>query len=134
MSWTSTIAKYQATNFGFATKRLVNSLSQPLVGIYEFKVQSLVVTYLQTTNSIAKLCCSALTTFEINDDNQLRKVYQPLHIFELNGRTNTKKVFDCNNTSNHQFVDLDVLEFWLSDMNDVKIVIDLDVLFMYKKL
>lgn len=135
MDWTSTLAKHNSEH-QFATKKLVNSLMFPLVGIHEFKLVALVITYKQNISDIiVALKCNLLTSYELNERDELRKVFQPLCIRKLNGRSGTKEVISLNNSDCYSFCDTDLIEFWLDSLNNTKIAqIELSVVhFMYRK-
>lgn len=132
MSWISTLAFYSDN---FARKVLVNEHAQALIGVYEFYVTSVNVKLLSNYNNQCGILCSNLvTSFELNSENTLEKIYQPLQLLELQGRSGTSKVFTFENPNLQQFSDISECTFWIDDLSRRKLNIELTVLFSFRKL
>ena len=131
MSWTSTLALYSDN---FARKRIVDSQGQSLTGIYELDINSIHVKLLRSYSAQpAILCCNLFTNWELNTNNILEKIYQPLLILQVSGRNGEEEIFTVNKSVPRPFHDCSEIQFWLDNFQRSKLSVDLSVSFMYRK-
>ena len=130
MTWITTVALY---NQNFARKRLVDSQGQPLTGVYEVDINSVWIKYLKTLSHPGLLCCNLFTNWELNSENVIEKVFQPLDILELQGSAGEEKVIPCNKSVPRTFHDVSEIQFWIDDFSRNKVTIEISVGFMYRR-
>lgn len=132
--WVSILISFDDTE-KLARKQLLNELAQPLIGVSELKVVSVILKFTKKTEKIGALCSNLQTNYEISPSGALQRKFSPLKIIKLFENARTEKVVEINSDP-IQFSEICEAKFWLCEVENSskRIDVHIDVHVLYRQL
>ena len=128
------LAKFNQ-NTGFSDFLLCDIHGQSLIGIYEMSVKCVICKLKKTISEIElfSLRCSIVNSPIKNQNGTVLGDHSPLEFFELKGQKDTIILRVFSNPDYFVFADKTIIKFWLTNLKERKVDVDLCVQFTYRK-
>ena len=116
--WHYFLTKYNQ-NTNFSEKVLSTREGNIIIGVITLKVIQIVIEKINVDiDSVASLHCDAITSYELNENSIIEKIYTPLEVANVQlSSTNLKQLISISQDLTARVSDVKKLRFWLQDVN-----------------
>ena len=129
------IAKYNVLT-GFSEFQFCDNHGQNLIGVYEFALKCVIFKLKKqiTQYEIVCLKCNIVNSVVKNQDGSIVGIHSPIEYFQLKGEKNTFVLQKFSNTGEYfMFADKTQVQFWVTNLSEKKVDIELSVQFSFRK-